>query len=143
MCAWAWIRVAGISLLLHSNCSVYLPGIIRVRGPPSIPPCLSYASTVLPVCDSETGDGTAMCAYPAGIDLATGEGVFVSPHFADMSLISGRWVVVVVGTLPRGFLLWRNFKCLQLLAGPIQQSARVSPRLQPRRLHHDPSDGLP
>ena len=42
--------------------------------------CLSYASTVLPVCDSETVEGTAMCAYPAGIDLATGEGVFVSPH---------------------------------------------------------------
>jgi hypothetical protein len=52
---------------------------------------LRYASTVLPVRGSETGDdnGTAMCAYPAGIDLATGEGVFVSPHYAGMSLVSG------------------------------------------------------
>lgn len=81
ICAWAWIRIAGMSLLFHSNSSVYLPEIIRVCGAPSIfPACLSYASTVLPVCDSETGEGTAVCAYPAGIDLATGEGVFVSPH---------------------------------------------------------------
>jgi hypothetical protein len=52
---------------------------------------LPYASTVLPVRGSETGDndGTAVCAYPAGIDLATGEGVFVSPHYAGMSLVSG------------------------------------------------------
>lgn len=36
-------------------------------------------------------------AYPAGIDLATGEGVFVSPHGAGVSLVSGRFDEVVVG----------------------------------------------
>jgi hypothetical protein len=67
---------------LHDNTSAW-PSIQSSNLP--------YASTVLPVRGSETGDnnGTAMCAYPAGIDLATGEGVFVSPHYAGMSLVSG------------------------------------------------------
>ena len=72
--------------------------------------CLSYASTVLPVCDSETGEGTAMCAYPAGIDLATGEGVFVSPHGC-------RYVVDIRSmSSSRGHsasrLCWREFRLL-------------------------------
>jgi hypothetical protein len=79
-CPSSFNRAAACIFARHHACVVLHP-ILN----------LPYASTVLPVRGSETGDndGTAVCAYPAGIDLATGEGVFVSPHYAGMSLVSG------------------------------------------------------
>lgn len=133
VCAWAWIRVAGMFLLFHSCSSVYLPGIIRVCGLPSIfHACLSYASTVLPVCDSETGEGTAICAYPAGIDLATGEGVFVSPHGC-------RYVVDIRSMSSSRGRSASMCKCTNLVRIRVLGKSEVHghvtshPRLQPRR----------
>ena len=94
--------------------------------------CLSYASTVLPVCDSETGEGTAVCAYPAGIDLATGEGVFVSPHGC-------RYVVDIRSMSSSRGRSASMCKCTNLVRIRVLGKSEVHghvtshPRLQPRR----------
>jgi hypothetical protein len=131
VCAWAWIRFAGWSSSFnrmiacifqrHHACMALLP----------FPQSLSNASTVLPVCDSETGGRTAKCAYPAGIDLATGEGVFVSPHGAGMSLVSGRW----------GGSSWR-FVPVFVMFGREKCNSRV-PRCVAAPASSDPSGDFP